>query len=297
MRAPCQDRALDRRRPDPMDPALRFCLFRGRAGRQRLRVLAIARGCGNGHAEQVAGHAQRAEGPPFGERQRRLAGSAAQARDVGERQEVFSGRHRQRVVRVGGDIDQIGRSRRHDAAHVGVEALGPVEAAVAVRPVDPAQVVHHVAAAEDEDALLAQRRETRPQIEVVGQRRGRMDRQLNDRHVGRGEDVCQHRPRPVIEAPAVLVEADLQGRERIGDFLCHLGAAGGRVVEGEQLGREAVEVVDHARPCHGRDGRALDEPVRRDAQHRPRPRQGPSESSPRTGEVVDLQRSSASRGR
>src|SRR4029453_17048919 len=53
------------------------------------------------------------------------------------------------------------------------------------------------------------------------------------------------RPGAVVETPAVPVEADPAWLDGFGDELGDLGVAGCGVVEGEQLIREAVEVVDH----------------------------------------------------
>ena len=74
------------------------------------------------------------------------------------------------------------------------------------------------------------------------------------------------------------------------DFLRHLRAARRRVVVGEQLLREAVEVVDHARLRHRRDRRALDEPVRRHRTGSRAAAAAPRPGAPGPREVVELQR-------
>ena len=73
--------------------------------------------------------------------------------------------------------------------------------------VDPAEVVHHVAAADDQHAALAQRRQPRAELEVVVERLVGVDAQLHDRDVGVREGVHQHRPGAVVDAPAVDVGA------------------------------------------------------------------------------------------
>ena len=62
---------------------------------------------------------------------------------------------------------QLGRVAGHDRGRVVVEAPGPVEAGVGLRPVDATEVVHDVAAADDEHAAVAQRRERGAELEVV----------------------------------------------------------------------------------------------------------------------------------
>lgn len=54
------------------------------------------------------------------------------------------------------------------------------------------EIVHDVAAAEDEDTALAQRRQLGTQRDVVLEWFGRIDRQLHDRDVSGGEHVHQY---------------------------------------------------------------------------------------------------------
>jgi len=103
-------------------------------------------------------------------------------------------RYRKRIVRMALQLLQGSRLRCHHAANTVVEAFRPVEAAIAIRPVNSAKVVAGVAAAEDEHAALAQRRQPCAQIHVVRERSSCMDRQLQHRDVGGRENVCEHRP-------------------------------------------------------------------------------------------------------
>ena len=79
---------------------------------------------------------------------------------------------------------QLTGCRRLSAAGLLVEAAGPVEAAVGLTPVDRPQVVHDVAAADDQHAAFAQRGELGAEVEVVLERLAGVDRQLHDRDVG-----------------------------------------------------------------------------------------------------------------
>jgi hypothetical protein len=129
--------------------------------------------------------------------------------------------------------------------------------------VDPPQVVDNVAAGDDQDAAVAQRCQLGPELEVIVERLRRVDRQLDDGDVGVGERVDENRPGPVIDPPAVGVEADPRGLDDLRDLLGKLRIPGRRVLHGEQFVREAVEVVDGLRLGHGRHGRRVDVPVGR----------------------------------
>ena len=104
------------------------------------------------------------------------------------------------------------------AARCVVEAAGPLEPAVGLAPVDAVQVVHDVAAADDEHAPLAQRRELSAEPEVVLEWFLRVDRQLDDGDVGVGEGMHQDRPGAVVEAPTVVIEPDPRWLGDLGDL-------------------------------------------------------------------------------
>ena len=172
-----------------------------------------------------------------------------QAGEVQQRDEVIGRRHGVAVVGCPCRLAIAAGSVSHQRPGVVVEAAGPVEA---VRPAGRSrrtpEVVHHVAAADDQHAALAQRREAGAELEVVVERLLGVDRQLHDRDVRVREHVAQHRPRAVIDAPAVDVEADPRRLDDLGDLVGQFGQPGRRVLDVEQLLGEAVEVVDRARP-------------------------------------------------
>src|ERR1700735_3200310 len=157
---------------------------------------------------------------------------------------------------------------RRVGARVVIESMGRVGADAGQAEVDESKVVHDVAATDDEDALTTQRVQLRTQIEVVLERQLGIDRELQDRYVGGGEHVDQYRPGAVVDSPTVLVEPDVGRFHDVDDALGDRGLAGRAILDGEELGREAVEVVDRARHLHGRDGGDVDVPVRRDDEYR-----------------------------
>ena len=159
-----------------------------------------------------------------------------------------------------------------------------------LRPVDPAEVVDHVAAPDDQHPRVAERGEPATELDVVLERLGGVDRQLHDGHVGVGEQVGEHGPGAVIDAPTVDVEPHPDRLDDLGDLRGDVRCAGRRVLEGEQLVGEPEEVVDRARLRHRRHGGVADVPVGRHAEDRPRPRQPRPQLSPRLGVAVQLER-------
>src|SRR3546814_5845221 len=75
-----------------------------------------------------------------------------------------------------------------------VESPIPIRRPIGTAPVDATEVVHDVAAAHDQHALAAERREAGAEVEVVLERLQGVDRQLHDGNVGVGEHVSKHRP-------------------------------------------------------------------------------------------------------
>jgi hypothetical protein len=155
-----------------------------------------------------------------------------------------------------------------------------------VPPVDAVQVVHDVAAADDAHAPFTQRCEPRRETEVVVHRLGLIDRQLQDRDIGDGKGMAQHRPGAMVDAPAFVVEPHPLRLDDLRDLSRDIGRARGRIVDREQLVREAVEVVDRARARHRRHRRGIDIPVRGDHQYRSPSADGITESAPRFGVAV-----------
>ncbi len=189
-----------------------------------------------------------------------------------------------------GGLEQVARRRRHQLLDGIVEALRPGLAAVGVAPLDAPQVVNHVAAGDDHHALIEQRRQPRPQVEVIVHRLRRVDGELNHRDIGLGVEMGEHAPGAVVDAPLVPVEPHPMRPGDLGDFPRQLGQARRRIVEGEQIVGKAVESVDRPRPGHrGHRGRP-DIPVRRHHQQRPRPRQSPAQLTPGLRISIDLER-------
>ena len=135
------------------------------------------------------------------------------------------------------------------------------------------QVVHDVAAADDQHAGVAQRPQPLADL-IVKLRRARfVDAQLYDRYVRIRENMAQHGPRAVIQAPARSSRRTSSGASSCCTSRCESGISRRRILDGEQLARKAAEIVDRARLCHRRHGELRQVPVRRNAQHRARPRQ------------------------
>lgn len=186
------------------------------------------------------------------------------AEDVEEGQEVVGGRDG--VVGVGVAVvvdDGFVIALLDGGFYRIVEAVGG-GISVLVLPFDAAQVVDDIAAAHDEVALLAQAGELL--AELVG---GvlcdvAVDGELDDGDVGLGEDVDEDAPGTVVDAPAV-VDFDVCA-EQVRDVAREVCAAGRLVLEGVELWREAVHVVDLARLCGALYERAVRVPVRRDHQ-------------------------------
>src|SRR5256885_8584129 len=117
------------------------------------------------------------------------------------------------------------------------------------------QVVNDVAAADDQHAFVAQRREMRTERVMKRRRLRGVDRELHDRHVRFRKRMLEHRPGAMVEAPG-LIEADVDGREELAYASGECGVAGRRILHIEQRLRKAVEIVDRLRLLHTRDRRA-----------------------------------------
>src|SRR5687768_4147830 len=83
-----------------------------------------------------------------------------------------------------------------------LESQGPiVRLQVLLTPAVSVEVVHYVAAPYDEHALVAQGGEVTGKVVMILGRLRFVDGELHDGNVRFGEDVTEHRPRAVIEAP------------------------------------------------------------------------------------------------
>ena len=79
--------------------------------------------------------------------------------------------------------------------------------------------MHDVAAADDQNSSLSQRREPAPEIEVKVEVLPPVDRELHDRDIRFGKRVHQDRPGAVIDAPAIVVEPDVRWFDDLRDLL------------------------------------------------------------------------------
>src|SRR5438067_3239396 len=178
--------------------------------------------------KKAAARTRRAIGPPSRERPARsLPETDAQHRDrpavesfhreadglflrcdgehVEERQEMIRRRHRERgcgaAVLVGGHRFEI--ARLDERADPALELDRPLVRILRVlAPGVGVEVVDHVARAEHQHLLVAQRSEPSRELEVLLRRQRLVDAELDDGDVGLRVEVHEERPRAVIEAPA-----------------------------------------------------------------------------------------------
>lgn len=87
-----------------------------------------------------------------------------------------------------------------------------------------------------------------------------------------------------------MIEPDARGLGDLGDLLGEARIAGRRVVDLEELLREAEEVVDRPGAWHGRDRGESDVPLRGNDQDRAWPRDAGAEGAPRRRVSVRLER-------
>ena len=144
------------------------------------------------------------------------------------------------------------------------------------------QVVHQVAATEDENAFLTQRRQSLGGLVVLGGILGFVDAQLHDRDVGLRKGMHEYGPGSVVQPPA-LVQLDRCRIQQLGDALRQLGRARRRVLDAIQLARKAAEIMNRSRALHGRHGHLRHVPMRRYAQDGARSREGRAEAAPPIG--------------
>ena len=195
---------------------------------------------------------------------------AGRARDDHQRQEVLFARVR---AAGGGSARPLGeaavaipRVERGGLAQPGVERLGH---GARPRIAEAAHVVVAHPAADDEDALVAERRQRAADGQVLLRVEAPLERELHRRNVGVRVGQLERDERPVIE-PALRVARGGVPR-RAEELLCspgELGMTGRRPGDGVRLGREAVIVGEDGRPFGARHGRHRLLPVRRDHEQR-----------------------------
>src|SRR6267142_705223 len=232
-----------------------------RATRRAENLRSLCRGQARGGGQ----HADRAQIVAVHGKAHRFVRSL-QTGDVEEREVVLRGRHRQaRIFAELREIDQgvvVARGQR--LPNLLVEPDRPIEGLPAAA-FHKTQVVHHVAAADDEGALVAQGSEPSAGVVVKSRALPAVDAQLNHRNVGLGVRVLEHRPGAVVEPPR-FVQTDLERSEQLADPRRELRLSGRRVLNVEQRLGEAVEIVDRLGAAHRGHGGAFGVPVRRHAQ-------------------------------
>ncbi len=189
-----------------------------------------------------------------------------------------------------GDIvDQAGVVAGLDPArHLGVEAPGPRVRVQRTR-IEQAQVVDDVAAAQDQDTLVAQTRQGLADLVMFGRAAAKVETELQHRDVGLGIEEFEDAPGPVIQAPAVQVGAGAEGGEpglqRLGQGRI-AGRGVGDLIQGL---RKAVEIMDCTRRFRGCYQHALGLPVRGNAEDGAGAGQPFAERGPGSRQVVVLQ--------
>ncbi len=160
--------------------------------------------------------------------------------------------------------------------HVAVEARGPRRlrrVAHSRTHHGVAQIVRDIAAAEDEHALVTERRQRAPELEVGGGRGSVIDAQLHDGTGRIREQIVEDGPGPVIEPP-VQADGGARGREQRGDTTSERRVSWRGVLHLEERARESSEIVDGLRTVVAGGERPGNEPVRGDGQDGARLRQG-----------------------
>src|SRR6185312_5238995 len=133
------------------------------------------------------------------------------------------------------------------------------------------EVVYNVAAAHDQNVLMAQRAQPPSDVVMKSGWLRFIDAELYHRYVRRGERVAQHGPRSMIETPR-LIQRDVQRGEQLSDSVRNLGCPRSRIPHLIQFARETAEVMDRARRTHRRYRSDRNKPVRGDRQDHTRPR-------------------------
>ena len=149
------------------------------------------------------------------------------------------------------------------------------------------EIVDHVARAEHQHLLVAQRREPSPELEVLAGGERLVDAELDHGNVRLRVEVHEERPGAVIEAPA-RVHLHRSGAEEIDHARRELRRAGRRVLHLVEGARETAEVVDRPRPLLGGNARAGYVPVGGDAEDGLRTRQLAGDPLPGPGMLAGL---------
>ena len=157
----------------------------------------------------------------------------------------------------------------HEAVtHIVVEAYRPIVGELLAAAVKH-QIVHHVAAAEDQDAFVTQGREPPANFEMVSRWPANIDAELHDGNTSLGVGFAQHGPGAVIQPPGLVLD-DRQGGQELGNPARQLRIARRGIADVENGLREAAKVVDGRRPLHGGHPETMSAPMGRNGENRPR---------------------------
>ena len=170
-------------------------------------------------------------------------------------------RNREIVIRMFRDPQDVPRLFLHLLHYRFIETPCPVGTGVSGVPVYSPQIVDHVPARNDQDISLTHCGELPGEFDVVRKRLLGIYRKLDDRNIRVREQVLQHAPCPVVEAPLIEI-FDNPGRlNKFLDLPRKFRKALGRILNLEEFFRKSVKIVDRAVTRHRcNSGRAY-EPV------------------------------------
>ena len=123
------------------------------------------------------------------------------------------------------------------------------------------EIVHEIAAADDEHALVPKWRQLPADLKMERRGLGLVDAELHDGNVGSRINVSQHGPCTVIEAPGII-ELHGQRRQKLLNPAGECGIARRRVLNLIEFLRKTAEVVNGARRRRDGDARLGHIPVR-----------------------------------
>ncbi len=213
-------------------------------------------------------HRERGHVEPLDREAHPVAGDA-RARDVQERQVVVGGGVGEPALlglgRAGQEVVVLALQRARDRLVERARPAGRLPLAAVPGGEGVAQVVDEVPAPQDEHPLVPERREGASEGEVPRRGEPGVEAELDHRHVGRGPQVHEHAPGPVVEPPLVARRS-----APIAQQLRHAsrqpGVARGGVRDAGKGVGEAIEVVDRLRPGGGGGAGVRPVPVRRDGE-------------------------------
>ena len=108
------------------------------------------------------------------------------------------------------------------------------------------EIVHEIAAADDQHAFVPKRCELLSDLEMKRRGLGLVDAELHDGNIGGGIDMPQHGPCAMIEAPGI-VELHVERRQKLLNAAGECGIAGSRVLHLVEFAGEAAEVMNGPR--------------------------------------------------